>query len=126
VWQFRGANGIGGTSTGVTAALTVSNINTGTNSWVCMGWFDFSAGAAGRTGTPTVTNEVEDQQVGANYSIWGGDWSGQSGTVSYGTTTSGGGLLSKIAVEVKELAGSAPIPDRSYIVSQAVQRSVTR
>ena len=116
-WQFREHIGTGAQSTALTTSLTTSNANAGTNSWVCHGQFDFSASAATKTGTPTVTNEVDDTNYSTHYTAWGGDWSGQSGTVSYGITA-GAGARSKITVEVLEAKDK---PQQHRDVRQAIQ-----
>jgi hypothetical protein len=108
VWQFRNHNGVGVAGGVADLTLTTSLANVGSNNWVIMGMFDFTAQGAGRTGTPTVANEIDDIQNGALYTLWGADWSVQSGTVSYGVTA-GSGTWSKVAVSVQE-AGGAPAP----------------
>jgi hypothetical protein len=112
-WQFRGHGGTGATSTALTTSLTTSNVNRGFGSWVVHGQFDFSASAAGKTGTPTVTNEVDDALQASHYTGWGGDWSGQSGTVSYGITA-GSGARSKITVEILDNDNMAPVRRSPY------------
>jgi hypothetical protein len=130
VWQFSGALSTVGTGSGGLADTTFvrSTVNQGggSGSWVVMGMFDWTATAASNTltGSPPVTNEVDDTKNGTLYDGWGGDWSGQSGTVSYGITA-GSGTWTKIVVEVRD-AGGAPAalpPFRQKVSPAAIRRS---
>lgn len=112
VWVWRGHNGVGVIGLAQSTAITVS-MAMSANSGACMGLFDFSAAAAGFTGTPTVNVERADLSDATHYTVWVADWLNQAvGTRNYGITSGPTSANTMIAVEVKELAvgGSIPVP----------------
>lgn len=106
VWVWRSSTGVGNNIEQHTATKTKALTLTGVNSAVMVGVFDFNADVVG-SGTPAVTNTVENTRDTSHYtalvfdnidySTSGSSW-GQSG----GGTT---GPFSIVAIEIKNDGG---------------------
>lgn len=110
LWQWRGHGGVGTIGTSQTGAATATvSMTVAEGSAVCGIWADFNAGAAGKTGTPTVNVEREDAQQSGSLTVWSADWLAQAaGTRSYGITSATSSKATLLFVEILE----GPVIDR--------------
>lgn len=110
LWQWNGHNGVGTIASSQTSGAVASvSMAISANSAVCGLTADWSATAAGYTGTPTVNVEREDAVEGSNlYTVWSADWLNQAaGTRNYGKTTTSGTKDTLFFVEIKEAGATA-------------------
>lgn len=110
LWRFTGASSTVGvvgalqSASGSTATERTVTISPTAGSTVVMMLYDFTAAAAGFTGTPTVTTEREDTQDATHYTIWGADWVNVAGGSTAFGISAGTVKATKLAIEIKPAA----------------------